>query len=230
MPAPTVTPAKAGAQAHEPMILGRLIDRTALLPWMLALLATACSPAQIERLSGEPTATDPWTQPTARRTHPAIDGCQRWIAAVRRGDSAEAWGQLSLNTRKALSARAALAGLRGVDLLEQRKLPKEGGSAVDFAPLALFAVPDVKTLQLVATPANDKVVAQLVELTDKSGSKRTVTMRFEGYAWRLHQPELDGAALPAAPAAAPPPAPPPAPPTAPPPEPEPEPAPPPSQP
>lgn len=155
-----------------------------------ALVLGACGSAQLERLSGEPSAIDPFTQPTARRTHPAVDGCQRFVAAMRGGDTAAAWGQLSVETRKALSARAALAGLRGVDLLAQRLLPQGDGSAQPFDPLALFAVVEIRTLQLLATPADDSHVAQRLELTGADGAKRQVEMRFEGYAWRIHRPQL----------------------------------------
>ena len=70
-----------------------------ILPALKALIVaplvlSACGSAQIERLSGEPAALDPYTLPTARRTHPAVDGCQRFIAAMRKGDSAGAWGPL----------------------------------------------------------------------------------------------------------------------------------------
>jgi hypothetical protein len=163
----------------------------ALAPLILAtVVLSACGSAQIERLSGEPTAIDPYTLPTARRTHPAVDGCQRFIAAVRKGDSASAWGQLSLDTRKALSVRAALAGLRGVDLLQQRILPQESGAPQPFDPLATFAVAEIKTLQLLTTPADEASVAQRLELTGADGGKRQVDMRFEGYAWRIHRPQL----------------------------------------
>jgi hypothetical protein len=86
--------------------------------------------------------------------------------------------------------RAALAGLRGVDLLQQRILPQESGAPQPFDPLATFAVAEIKTLQLLTTPADEASVAQRLELTGADGGKRQVDMRFEGYAWRIHRPQL----------------------------------------
>lgn len=163
-----------------------------LLGAVVCGLLAGCGTSLLERLDGDPASVDPWTQPTSRRTHPAVDGCQRFMVAVQRGDPSAMWNQLSADTQKALNDRGKPAGLRGIELLQWRKWPN-GSSVADgvpFDPLQLFAIADVKTLQLVATPADDRVVAQRVELTDAAARKRTVTMRFEGYAWRIHNPAL----------------------------------------
>lgn len=179
---------------------------------LVAVAAAGCATPVLDRLSGEPETTAVWTQPITKRTHPAVAGCQRFVLAVQRGAVDDAWSQLSQETRQALSSRAALIGLRGPDLLRLRKLPippvaeakdpaddlaKTTPAPADVAtptvaldPLRLFVVADVKTLQVLATPESDRYVEQLVELTDVSGSKRTVALRFESYGWRLHHPTL----------------------------------------
>lgn len=155
-------------------------------------LNVACGGAQLDRLVGEPAAADKYTLPVTRRTHPSIDGLQRFLAAMQLGDVDTAWQQLSAETRKALQARATPVGVRGVDLLRMRKLPLGDtmASAVPFDPVAMFALPDVETLQLQATPAKEDIVEQQVKITNKSKTVRTVVMRFEGYRWRVHLPEL----------------------------------------
>lgn len=156
--------------------------------------ATGCGAATLEQLEGEPASVQPFTAAVSRRTHPAVDGCQRFVAAMQRGDAAGAWGQLSADTKKALIARAKPAGLKGQDLLMLKKLPKDGklDNGIEFDPLSVFALHDLRTLRLVATPPDDKVVAQSLEITDAAGHKRQVAMRFEGYAWTLHDPGLNG--------------------------------------
>ena len=159
---------------------------------VLLLLATACGVTPLERLEGDPANVAPWTEPTARRTHPAVDGCQRFVLAVQHGDPSAMWNQLSAETQRALNQRGKPAGLRGIELLQWRKWPR-GSSVADgvaFVPLQLFALADIATLQLVATPADDTVVAQNLELTNAARHKRMVTMRFEDYAWRIHNPAL----------------------------------------
>lgn len=169
--------------------------------WSVASLLAACSSPVLDRLAGEPEVVAPLTQPVTNRTHPAVSGCQRFVLAVQRGQHDAAYAQLSDETRMALTTRAASMGLRGVDLLRLGKLPvpappaatdapAEAPPTVALEPLRLFAVPQIKTLQVLATPESDRFVEQLVELTDASGTKRTVALRFENYDWRLHNPTL----------------------------------------
>jgi len=180
------------------IVLTNLRIRAALALAVLGVAATGCGGAQLEELQGEPASVKPHTVPVSRRTHPAVDGCQRFVAAMRRGDVAAAWGQLSGDTRAALVKRAQLAGLKGQDLLLLKKLPRatDKGTALDqaadFDPVAVFALGDLKTLQLVATAPDDRNIAQDLEIGDAAGHKRRVAMRFEGYAWTLHDPSLGG--------------------------------------
>ena len=179
--------------------------RPAGKPLGLVLLAGAllggCSAPVLDRLSGEPEVVAPLTQPLTRRTHPAVSGCQRFVLAIQRGQFDAAYAQLSDETRMALTARAATLGLRGADLLRLGKLPvpappaatgdaPETAPTVALEPLRLFVVPQVQTLQVLATPESERFVEQLVELTDASGAKRTVALLFENYDWRLHHPTL----------------------------------------
>ena len=168
---------------------------------MLVVLGVAlvgCGGAQLEELTGEPATVKAYTVPVSRRTHPAVDGCQRFVAAMQRGDVAAAWGQLSGDTRASLVRRAHLAGLKGQDLLLLKRLPRatDKGTALDnavaFEPVTVFAVQDLKTLQLVTTAPDSKSIAQDLEIGDGAGHKRRVAMRFEGYAWTLHDPTLGG--------------------------------------
>lgn len=168
-----------------------------LLPSLL-LLPTACGGFVLDRLEGEPATANPFTEPVTKRTHPAIDGVQRFVVAVQRGESEAAYAQLSADTRKALHERARTAGVRGIDLLIQGKLPvgDSMAGAVAAAPLRLFALEDLDALQVVDTPSEGKIVSdakvtsQRVRLVSKSGRERTVEVRFEGYGWRLHHPSL----------------------------------------
>lgn len=168
---------------------------------LTAALLGGCSAPVLDRLSGEPEVVAPLTQPLTRRTHPAVSGCQRFVLAIQRGQFDAAYAQLSDETRMALTARAATLGLRGADLLRLGKLPvpappaaaegtAETAPTVALEPLRLFVVPQVQTLQVLATPESERFVEQLVELTDASGAKRTVALRFENYDWRLHHPTL----------------------------------------
>lgn len=160
------------------------------------LFALGCGGVELERLDGDPKTVDEYTQPTMRRVHPAVDGCQRFLAAVGRGDTLGAWNQLSFDTQKALSERGKAVGLKGIEVLQWRKLPIEAGGAKTmegapaFDPAELFALPGIQTLQLVATPADDRAVVQNVELAGAGGRKKTVVMRYEQYAWRIHNPSL----------------------------------------
>jgi len=158
----------------------------AIAPWAIA----ACGGVEVERLDGDPASVERFTAPTIRRTHPAVDGCQRFVAAALAEDPSGMWNQLSKATQQALDARAKAAGLRGIELIQQRSLPKaDGGAPEAFDPIAVFAVRGLKTLQLVATPDDDKVVAQNLHVVG-DGAARVVTMRFEGHAWRIHNPAL----------------------------------------
>jgi hypothetical protein len=141
---------------------------------------------------GEPASADKFTLAMTRRTHPAIDGVQRFIAAMQQDDADRAWLQLSAETRKVLQVRAVAAGVRGVDLLRARKLPVDNSmtGAMPFDPVAMFAVAGVKSLQLATTPAREDVVEQRVNLIATSGATQTIVMRFEGYHWRIHKPDL----------------------------------------
>lgn len=156
----------------------------------LATLLAACGGPQLDRLASEPDGAEKWTQPVTRRTHPAVDGVQQFIAAMQTSDSEKAWMQLSSDTRKALQQKAAPLGLRGPDLLRMRKMPvgETLASAVPMDFLALFAVRGIKTLRVLPGP-DTTPPEQPVELTGLDGV-RVVTLRFEGYAWRLHQPDL----------------------------------------
>ena len=158
---------------------------------LVALLAS-CGGIQLDRLANEPEGSEKFTLPVEapRRPHPAVDGVKRYIAAMQAGDAEKAWAQLSSDTRKAMQQKAAPLGLRGMDLLRLGKMPvgETMASAVPMDFLALFAVRGVKTLRVLAPPDRTPP-EQPVELTGKDGS-RVVTLRFEGYAWRLHQPDL----------------------------------------
>ncbi len=166
------------------------------LPRFLLLLAcaatVACAGPQLDRLAGEPATADKYTEPVTRRTHPAIDGVQRFVAAMQQNDAERAWLQLSAETRKVLQQRAIAAGVRGVDVLRLHKMPvgDSMANAVPFEPLAVFAVPAVLTLQLATTPARDDAIEQRVNVAGTGGVNRTVVMRFEGYHWRIHHPQL----------------------------------------
>jgi len=156
-------------------------------------MAAACGGPQLDRLEADPAATHRFTRPLAARTHPAVDGAQRFVAAAQRGDVEGQWQQLSNETRRALQQRGQGAGVRGVEVLRSRKLPvsESMAGAIAFDPLVLFAVPGVQTLQLV--PGGDpgvKAVEQRISMVGAGGRARVVTMRFEGYFWRLHHPEL----------------------------------------
>lgn len=172
------------------MLIARLVV-SAVAAGALACLA-ACGGPQLDRLEGDPPSTHRFTTPLAARTHPAVDGCQRFVSAVVANEVDAAWLQLSSETRKALQQRAIAAGARGIDLLRLRRMPVGDSmqGAVPFDPLALFAVPNIQTLQLVPGPADDKAIDQRLRVVGEGERERDVTMRFEGYAWRIHHPSL----------------------------------------
>jgi hypothetical protein len=156
------------------------------------VLDIGCGSIALDRLEGEPASTHAFTSPQGKRTHPAVDGVQRFVRAVQQGEAEAAWEQLSLATRKSLHSRAKQAGMRGIDLLIRKQWPVGVASSVPFEPLTVFAVPAVVTLQPVGTPDEGAdVVQQRVKLGAEGGGERIVTLRFEGHAWRLHQPVID---------------------------------------
>jgi hypothetical protein len=161
-----------------------------LCGWLLA----ACSATPLERLQGEPEAAKAWT--ASNRTHPAVDGCQRFVAAARRRDGAAMWAQLSSETKQALSERAKTVGLRGIDLLTLQRLPIEGSleRGKPFEPLKVFAFAALRSLQRVASDDDSRtdLIGQALELTSSDGQKRRIQMRFEGDAWTIHDPTLGG--------------------------------------
>ena len=163
--------------------------------WLPLALLLGCGGPQLDRLVGEPASNDRFTTPVSNRVHPAIDSIQRFVAAMQQNDADRAWLQLSGETRKALQTRADLVGLRGVDLLRLHKLPTATSmtTAASFEPLTFFALPTVQSMQLAQTPPREDVVEQRVHMTGLGGASRTVVLRFEGYRWRIHRPDLLGA-------------------------------------
>jgi hypothetical protein len=162
------------------------------------ILLTACGGVALDRLEGEPASTHAFTVPQSTRTHPAVDGVQRFVRAAQQGEDEAAWEQLSLATRTSLHSRAKMAGMRGIDLLIRKLWPVGAAAAtnpnesVPFEPLTVFAFPAVATLQLVDTPdEGGDIVQQRVKLRAEGGGERIVTLRFESHAWRLHQPVID---------------------------------------
>lgn len=151
-----------------------------------------CGAMEIDHLEGEPASAEAFSQPILRRTHPAIAGLQRFVAAMQRNEPELAYAQLSADTRKSLQTRAGTAGIRGVDLLRLKKLPVGDSmrGAVSFDPVAMFVVNDIATLQLVATSSDGANVEQKVQTTSKDGKSRVVLMRYEPYGWRIHQPAI----------------------------------------
>ncbi len=177
------------------MTRNNLILKTLGLTLGLAMLAS-CGPPELERLEDEPASTERFTLPQSRRTHPAIDGCQRFLVALRDGNYEIAFRHLSSDTRKALALKAQAVGWQGEDVLRLRKIPisQDVTQAAPFDPVATFALPSIQTLQLLATPsAGTSTVEQRLRLKGTDGTSRELTMRFEGLAWRIHNPELTSA-------------------------------------
>ena len=168
----------------------------AMMACSLVAVLCACGATDIERLDGDPESVHVHTLATARRIHPAVDGCTRFAAAVQQGDVSAMWNQLSFDTQRALNDKARLVGLRGIELLQWKRFPTEvGGKATldggkPFDPMGLFLLPQVDTYQLVATPANDRVIAQDLQLASGTAARRVVTVHYEHYAWRIHNPAL----------------------------------------
>ncbi len=159
---------------------------------LAVLLLSGCGAMEIDHLEGEPASAEPFSQPIIRRTHPAIAGLQRFVAAMQRHEPDLAYAQLSADTRKSLQTRASSAGVRGVDLLRLKKLPVGDSmrGAVPFDPLSMFVINDIATLQLVATSSDGANIEQKVQMTTKDGKSRVVLMRYEPYSWRIHQPAI----------------------------------------
>jgi hypothetical protein len=156
-------------------------------------LFTACAAPELERLDDEPASTEHLTLPQSRRTHPAIDGCQRFLVALREGHYETAFRHLSSDTRKAMTLKAQAVGWQGDDVLRQGKIPisQDVKLAAPFDPVAIFALPSIQTLQLLATPSSgSSTVEQRIRIKSVDGKARDVTMRFEGLAWRIHNPDL----------------------------------------
>ena len=154
---------------------------------------SACAAPELERLEDEPASTERFTLPQTRRTHPAIDGCQRFLVALREGRFETAYRHLSSDTRKALALKAQAVGWQGEDILRLSKIPisQDIAQAAAFDAVSTFALPTIETLQLLATPsAGGSMVEQRLRLKGKDGKTRELTMRFEGLAWRIHNPEL----------------------------------------
>jgi hypothetical protein len=158
---------------------------------VLALAFTVgCGGTQLDRLEGDPPSTFAYTTPASDRVHPAVDGAQRFLAAMKAGNLDDAFRRLSRDTRQTLDDRAAKANLTGTDLLRLGKMPLgtslEG--ALPFDPVAVFVVPDVETFQVIPTPGDAN--EQQLNVTGKGGRSRELVMKFEGYGWRIHQPVL----------------------------------------
>ena len=167
---------------------------------MLVSLSTlgACEKVQIERIDGEPTRTHALTQEHQGNKTPAVDGLQRFISAMQRGQIEAAYGQLSRGTRAALKTRAAPANKRGLDLLRPRS---DADSAPHQAlhisdPIAVFAMHNVTAMHAGPAPleghkpADGRTLQQQVRLQSPSAADKTVEMRFEGLHWRIHNPSL----------------------------------------
>lgn len=181
----------------------RLPALTVLLP-LATVLAFGCAAPELERLEDEPPSADRFTLSQMRRTHPAIDGCQRFLVALTDRQYQLAYRQLSADTRKALTLRAQAAGWTGEDVLRMSKIPVRrsteaeaaAGTQPETAPFdaeSTFALPDVQTLQSMATAATGtSVVEQRLSVKNGKGQSRELIMRFEGLAWRIHNPELTG--------------------------------------
>ncbi len=162
----------------------------------VCLLLSACAAPELERLEDEPASTEHFTLLQSRRTHPAIDGCQRFLVALREGRYETAYRHLSSDTRKALALKAQAVGWQGEDILRLGKIPTSPDlkQAAPFDAVATFALPAIATLQLLTTPsAGSGTVEQRVRLKGVDGKSRELTMRFEGLAWRIHNPELTAA-------------------------------------
>lgn len=160
---------------------------------LLALTLSACALPELERLEDEPPSVERFTLAQNRRTHPAIDGCQRFLVALREKQFETAYRHLSADTRKAMNLKAQIAGWTGEDVLREGKIPtsEDVAQAAPFDAVKTFALPTIQTLQLLATPnTGSGQVEQRIRLKGSDGQSRDVTMRFEGLVWRIHNPEL----------------------------------------
>lgn len=170
--------------------------KSLILTLATGALLFACAAPELERLEDEPTVTDRFTLPQTRRTHPAVDGCQRFLVAMREGRYEIAYRHLSADTRKALTLKAQAVGWQGQDILRQGKIPVSAdlSQAAPFDAVATFAVPAIQTLQPLATPTSgSSTIEQRLRVKGTDGKSRELTMRFEGLAWRIHNPELTAA-------------------------------------
>lgn len=164
-----------------------------ILSLALCGICISCAAPELERLEDEPTCVDYLTLPQSRRTHPAIDGCQRFLVALREGQYETAFRHLSSDTRKAMTLKAQAVGWQGDDVLRQSKIPTSADvkQAAPFDAVAIFALPSIQTLQLLATPATgSSMIEQRIRIKSANGKTRDITMRFEGLTWRIHNPDL----------------------------------------
>ena len=160
--------------------------RIALVSCLLALCC--CTAPKAQRLREDPASAKQWTS-TGERTPPVADAINRFNRAVLGGQLQLAYAQLSRATRRALEERARPAGLRGVDLLAK-------GQRGHVAPLKTFTATKIAKLQVPDAPYPDtkahdgRLLVWKVGVVTAAGVKRTLTLRFEGLAWRIHNPQL----------------------------------------
>ncbi len=177
-----------------------MVTRPLALAVLVAAVASlGCGAPPIERLRGEPKAAQPYTV-AAKPTPPVADAVNRFIAAARRGATEEAFERLSRSTRFALEARARTVGLRGVDLL-RKPGPTVAGAARKLYVgdlIATFALRELAKIRVgerpwpANKPHDGRTLSWRVQLVNRSGATRTIQLRFEGVAWRIHNPALTG--------------------------------------
>ena len=165
---------------------------------VLVASTVGCAGPQLERLHGEPASTNPFTTTPDHREKPVIAGIKRFITAAGAGRSDLVYRQLSALTKRALGQRAEAVGLRGPDLLRPAQASAgEGAKKVHIAdPLAAFALRGATKFEAgpdpyrAEKPHDGRTIEQTVTLKSDDGRSRTVTMRFEGLYWRVHNPTL----------------------------------------
>ncbi|GEM_PF-3432628 len=165
-----------------------------------AMFAFGCSGPVLERLDGEPKSTWTMTKPRTRREKPVVAGLKRFVDAAQKRDTATVYRHLSALTKRALKLRAKAIGKDPIDLLRPAKAGSTGDKKVHIGdPLVAFVLPDIVRYEPgpdpypAATPADGRTVEQRVTVTSRNGSKREITMRFEGLDWRVHNPTFDKA-------------------------------------
>ena len=161
--------------------------------------AAACAGPHLERLDGEPKSARAYTVSPDKRIAPAVDGIERFIRAMDTGTVESAFLQLSAATRSALNQRAKVMGKRGFDLLRK---PAAGMSPGEQAlhiidPVAVFAMRKPASMKAgpppypAHKPADGRTIEQKVVVVGANGSKKVLTMRFEGLHWRIHRPAIN---------------------------------------